>query len=226
VKKIFVICALFLILTVTAAKADYVYWTDWTSATYGNPGSASGVISFVGTNVNVTYSGEVMNSSVYHGNWNYPNTYSKPGTGIGYVDNVPSPYNESIALVGGNSTHNTITFSKSLVNPVMAIQSLGSGDQARYEFTQSFTLLKQGNGAWGGGPNSLTQSGNILYGNEGNGIIQFTGTYSSISWTVPDGENYHMFTIGAPSAVPIPSAMLLFAPGLAGLAVLRRKFTK
>ena len=93
-----------------------------------------------------------------------------------------------------------------MLDPVLAIQSVGNGgDPAEYHFTSAFTILQQGNGHWGGTSTSLSQVGNILYGREGNGIIQFSGVFSTISWTVPNGENYHMFTVGAPaSASPRP----------------------
>jgi hypothetical protein len=222
-KKIFAICALFLILAAAPAKAAQIYWTDWTSKSYGTPGSAAGTITFPGSNVvNVSYVGEII-STGDQGNWDQnAGTYTKAGI----VDNQPSPANVSIQLMGGNSIVNTLTFSNPVLNPIMAIQSLGGGNQVYYEFGESFTLLSQGGGHWGGSTTSLSQVGNKLYGKEGNGIIQFTGTYSSISWTVPNAEYYHMFTVGAPSTVPLPGAVLLFAPGLAGLIAVKRRFKK
>ncbi|MBF0413329.1 MAG: VPLPA-CTERM sorting domain-containing protein [Desulfamplus sp.] len=208
----------------STVEAATIGWTDWTSKTAGNPGSAAGTITLPdGKSVNVSYTGELFNAGD-QGNWNqYETTYTKPGV----VDNLPNQNLVSIQLKGGNAILNTITFSTPLVNPVMAIQSLGSGDTAKYSFNQSFEILKQGKGHWGGGVTSLSQSGNNLIGNEGNGIIQFTGTYSSISWTVPDGENYHMFTVGAPSAaVPVPAAIWLLGSGLAGLIVTKRRAKK
>lgn len=211
-----------LLLSVAAqAEAAAIYWTDWTSKTFGAPGSAQGSITFPGSNVViVTYHGEII-SVDDQGDWNFT-AYTLPGT----VDNAPTPYNVSIPLRGGNSIVNNITFSEPVVNPVMAIQSLGNPwFGASYTFTSSFTLLNSGSGHWGWG--SLIQDGNSLTDNrEGNGIIQFTGMYTSISWTVPYGENYHMFTVGAPSIVPEPATMLLVSSGLLGLAAFRRKFKK
>ena len=39
-------------------------------------------------------------------------------------------------------------------------------------------------------------------GVEGNGLIHFPGTYSSISWTNPVFEDYYAFTVGALEGVP------------------------
>lgn len=195
--------------TVTA-NADMYYWTNWGTPTYGTPGSATGTITLPSGTINVTYSGEVLNKSD-KGDWNFPNTYSKPGV----VDNVPTPYKVSIPLVGGNSIVDTITFSTPVLNPVLAIQSVGSpSDRSVYDFASPFTIVQQGPGHWGGSTTSLSQSGNYLRGFEGNGILLFEGVFNSISWTVTDGENYHMFTVGAPAAVPLPGAVLLGGLGL------------
>jgi hypothetical protein len=204
------------------ASAAPIYWTNWTTPpSYGSPGSASGTIDLPSGTVNVEYSGEVADRSDT-GDWDYPGTYSKPGV----VDNTPTPRGVSITLVGGNSIVNTIAFSRPVLDPVMAIQSLGSTDQAEYDFSSSFVIVQQGSGHWGGGSSSLWQVGNTLYGAEGNGIIQFSGEYSSISWTVPDGEDYHMFTVGAPaSSVPAPAALLLTAVGTTLFGWLRRRRT-
>jgi hypothetical protein len=42
----------------------------------------------------------------------------------------------------------------------------------------------------------LSQTGNALTGTEGDGVIQFSGTCSSIRFTDPIYENYSGFTLG------------------------------
>lgn len=200
------------------AQAEQIYWTNWTSKTSGTPGSASGTIAFPSSSVTVSYAGEIFNAGD-QGDWSqFPGTYTSRA-----VDNAPTPSGVSIQLVGGNSIVNTISFSSAVYNPVMAIQSLGSSDLAKYVFNQPFTLLSQGRGHWGGGSTSLTQSGTSLIGNEGNGTIQFLGSFKSISWTVPDGEGYHMFTIGAPIPEPETYALMLAGLGLLGFMARRKK---
>lgn len=215
-------------LLAAPAQADQIYWTDWTAKTPGTPGSAIGSIALPGGTVDVRYSGEIFNAPD-QGNWDqYLATYTSTA-----VDNAPSPANVSIQLRGNNSTVNTLTFSAPLLNPVMAIQSLGQGsDPATYDFgNYTFTLLSQGPGHWAGcatclsvnGSTAIGAVGTTLVGREGNGTIQFLGTYSSISWTASDGENYHMFTIGAPVPEPETYAMLLAGLGLMGGIARRRK---
>jgi hypothetical protein len=89
-----------------------------------------------------------------------------------------------------------VTLSQPIKDPIMAIVSLGSAAiPITYNFNSPFTIVSQGAGYWGNGP--LTQlPGNILSGAEGHGTIQFIGTFSTFSWTVPTTETWHGFTFG------------------------------
>ena len=230
--RVWIISLLFLasVLINGAAQAETIGWTQWSSMSYGKPGQALGTITLPGgAIIDVTYTGEII-QTIDSGNWDvYPGTYSLPGV----IENHPSPFDVSIQLIGGSDvfgqfTISQIDFSSPVLNPVLAVQSLGSSiDRAIYEFTSSepFTIVVQGPGHWGGGYTSLSKNatGNQLIGYEGNGVIQFTGTYSRITWIVRDEENYHVFTVGAPLAAPEPTTILLFGLGLVGLAGIRRK---
>jgi hypothetical protein len=215
---------------VQPAFADQVYWTDWTSATPGNPGSASGTITLPDlSTVTVSYTGEINFAQTTGAGTNY---WSPSATFTSLqVANAP-PTSDIIALAGGNATVDSITFSKLVTDPVMAIMSLGRTNQAvTYAFNTPFTILSSGasDSFAGGGVGSLTNpSGNVLQGTEGNGTIQFSGTFSSISWTASSPSEYwHGFTIGVPSVgvspVPDPSTLWLLASGLLGLLATRRR---
>ena len=212
------------VLSVTTLFATATFaattWTDWTSATVGNPGSAAGTLN----GVQVTYSGEV-GGSVLNGTSNIwaPNTSFIGGT----VTTSPSTVGDDIRLVGAFTGTNTLTFGTPLQNPVFAIWSLGQpGLAASFTFNATPTLQA-------GGPNSLfggqtiTVLGNVVSGSEGNGVVQFTGTFGSISWT-NTFENFYAFTVGLNGpigAVPEPEtyAMLLAGLGLLGFAARRRQ---
>jgi hypothetical protein len=79
----------------------------------------------------------------------------------------------------------------------MDILSLGSGgDRSVYDFDRSFEIVSQGVGYWGGGPTRLKAlPGEQLEGYEGHGTIRFIGSFATFSWTVPDPETWHGFTL-------------------------------
>ena len=211
------------VLSVTTLFATATFaattWTDWTSATVGAPGSAAGTLSGVG----VSYSGEVIGSVLNgtSGIW-APNTSFVGGT----VTASPSVVNDDIRLQGTFTGTNTITFSAPVVNPVFAIWSLGQpGLIASFIFNATPTLEAGGPNAQFGGQ-SIVVNGNTVNGAEGNGVVQFTGTFSSLSWTNTP-EFFYAFTVGLNgpvAAIPEPEtyAMLLAGLGLLGFAARRR----
>lgn len=130
----------------------------------------------------------------------------------------------------------TITFGAPVVDPILAIISLGQGGiTANFTFTASepFTIEGGGPSANFGGSSIFTGAGcpvDAVCGQEGSGVVQFNGTFTSISWTNPVFENYYAITFGAAglsgTAVPEPSSIALLGAGIAGLIALRRKIRR
>ena len=196
-------------------QAAPIDWNAWTSATGGTitPDSVGVAFSIAGT-------GSVDNLIL-----NYP-SYTPTGTFADgtVVNNAPVSTDNIIQLVGGNTNVNTVTFSKPVVNPVMAIWSLGNGGAAaRFDFINATPVLVTGGPSAEYGGSSITISGMDVSGAEGNGTVQFIGTFTSLSWTNPVAENWYGFDvgiagIGSSSGVPEPSTLALFSIALVPFA--------
>jgi hypothetical protein len=213
-----------LALVAMPASAGTIDWTTWTTGVVSSTaGSASGTIPGLG-GLSVSYTGEMeaLNSAI---SW-LPDTTFTGGT----VSNAPptavgSP--EAIQLIGGGTVVDTITFAAPVVDPILAIISLGQGGiTANFTFTPSepFTIEGGGPSSNFGGSSIFTGSGcpvDAVCGEEGSGVVQFNGTFSSITWTNPVAENYYAITFGAAglagSGVPEPSSMALLGAGVVGL---------
>lgn len=109
-------------------------------------------------------------------------------------------------------------------DPIFAIWSLGQpGLAASFFFDVTPTLMSGGpNSSFGG--ESIVVNGNTVSGNEGSGTVQFSGTFSSISWT-NSFENFYAFTVGLAevddetpgNGVSEPGTVFLCAIGLAAV---------
>lgn len=197
-------------------------WTDFTAATSN---TASGTLTFGAQTVSVSYSGEIDFTQINNAGFDY---YSPSTTFAG------GPTTSDMIAISGNTTEHTFTFSSPLLDPTIAIVSLGQpGVGVTYNFNAPFTILSQGPSTeYGGCSTCLTGGGtSSLTGHEGDGIIQFSGTFSSISFTVTGGESWNGFTVGADGVgdagtTPEPASIGLVGLALAGLGTARRIFRR
>jgi hypothetical protein len=231
-------------LGIQSASAALNYWVNWTGAPGSYPNSmttpngsepyatsASGTLFDPNTNstINVTYSGEVYSASEFN-NPTGTNWFANTGTYLSsYVSTLP-PRGNFIALTGYSGLTNTLTFSSPVTNLLMAMGSLGnSGTPGSLVFSRPAVVVSSGAGLYGNGAFAMVNP-TTVQGNEGNGVLQFAGTFSSISWTVPNDELYMVYNIGitnvSASAVPEPgqvAASLLLLGGIGGYVFLKRR---
>jgi PEP-CTERM motif len=205
------------------ALADTYDWTNWNSFTPGSPGgSASGTMPITG--VGVSYSGEVDSGSLLAGApvpAGYPTWTPTTTFAGGNVDNGPPSTGGVVRLSGGGAVVDTITFSSAVTNPVISIWSLGEPTvNSSFVFGETPIIVSGGPSSEYGGA-GLSILGNTVSGTEGNGTIEFLGTFKSLSWTNPGFEDWYGFTVGAP--VPEPSTYALMLSGLGLLAWMGRR---
>jgi hypothetical protein len=217
------------------------YYTDWTSANVAQ-GSAAGTITLPdASTVNLTFQALYADGTL--GSLAFAQTsagtnYWTPSTPYisAQVDNAP-PGTDILALQGGQNQIYRVTLSEAIKDPIMSIVSLGrTAVPTTYDFDSPFTIVSQGTGYFGGTTSSLVQqAGDILLGTEGHGTIQFIGTFSTFSWTVPTPEYWHGFTFGIrtterleppnPNTVPESGTTLaLLGISLVALAGIRRRW--
>jgi hypothetical protein len=178
----------------------------------------------------VTYSGEVTSETEVNGTASsgYPSWLPATTYADGTVVQDAPTFRDIIAQNGGAGTGvNTITFSQPITDPVMGIWSLGNGgDDANYTFSgaEPFTIIAGGPSEEYGGSSIVPNGGaDSVTGAEGNGTLQFVGTYSQITFTNTNFENWYGFTLGVdglappPPAVPEPSTWVMMLVGFAGL---------
>jgi len=172
----------------TVGGPHAVEWANWDSVSQESGGRAT-IKTQTGA-LQVSYTGEVYTyilggAQSYFGYASFASVQATAPTNGGFV-----------GLVGGNLATHEIRFSEPVTDPYLAVLSLGQPNYATfYAFDTPFEILSYGAGNWGGG--SLgTSDAYTLVGYEGNGVLRFKGTVTSIRFTVPRAETYHGFTVG------------------------------
>jgi hypothetical protein len=208
--------ALAALVTVAAsAQAAPIDWNTWTSTTAGSISTSGGPVA-------VTFAGPSFGVASPYPSYTPVSTFAD-GT---IVDNAPVAANGIMQLDGGSDALNSVTFATAVVNPVMAIWSLGQGGiTASFAFTNATPVFVSGGPSAEYGGSAITVGGNTVYGTEGNGTVQFIGTYNSISWTNPVYEYWYGFDAGVAgvAAVPEPETYVLMLAGLAGVGFMARR---
>lgn len=175
------------------AAPQTFYWADWTAATAGASGSATGGFAPPSGPVTIGYSGAVAFAQTSGGT-----NYWVPGAPYINAVTANAPPHSDIIAINAGAVVNTVTFDPPVTGLVMGVVSMGAPSTlVRYDFDRPFALLSFGAGYWGNGT-LVVESGDVLAGAEGHGAIQFTGTVATLSWMVIGAENWHGFTFGIP----------------------------
>jgi hypothetical protein len=179
-----------------------VYWATWAAPVTGSPGSAQGVLSPPGGDVQVTFAGEVGAGSAKTGGTTVsgvgPVTFLPATTYESATVPNPPPSSGMMAIWGVPSLTQTITFSVPVRDALIAVVALNE----TWTLSAPPTLLSSGPNALPfnvpGAMNTPTLSGTTLSGVDGNGVLELPGAVTSFTFTVPTSAagDFTGFTVG------------------------------
>ncbi len=188
-----------LFLLVLPARAQQVYWTEWTSKVVSpTNGSVTGTITLPdGTTVGVTFTGDVTFANI---NGEGPNYWipEAPYTSAD-VANSPAATKDIIAQSQGSNVVNTVTFDKPVRDVLFSVVSLNG---ANHLFNRPIEVLSYGNGYWGNGTLSVSQDTVLASTGEGHGTIRIPGDFTSFTFQHSNPEYWTGFTVGIVAASP------------------------
>ncbi len=194
--------------TASMAQAVTVKWASLTAQP--NATTVTGTVDGVG----LTYTGSVNFSQLN-------NTGTDYWVDGGYTQGVVNrPLGRDLISLNFGGLK-TITFAAPVKDVYLAFTSW-NGVSA--QFDAPFTVVSQGCGFWGCGTFNVNGTNDGFLGNgETHGVLKFSGTFSSISFT-DSQENWHGFTVGT-AAVPEPAswALMIAGFGLVGASMRRRR---
>lgn len=207
-----------MLLTAAASQAAPLTWTSWSNGASSGP--QTGTLA-VNPAITFAFTGNDGGIVANYPSWTPTATFADGSL----VDNAPPAGGGIVFLNGDNDVLQTLSFSAPVVNPIVSIWSLGNpSSPASFNFINATPVLVSGGPSAEYNGSSISVNGSVVSGAEGNGTIEFLGSYSSLSWTNPTYENWYGFTVGVQAAaVPEPQSAALVLPGLAalGLAVTR-----